>query len=141
MPYYLLQSTLTGVMAQRLVRTLCKHCKEITDQVDEEKWKALVWPWTVRPPKQIGRTVGCLECRNTGYLGRTGIYEMFKISPELRRLIQRDLDLTAFSQAAIREGLRPLRLAAAQHVAAGITTIEEVMGVLPPVDMIEAAVR
>jgi general secretion pathway protein E len=140
-PHYLLQSTLTGVMAQRLVRTLCRHCKEVTDQVDEDKWKALVWPWTVRPPKQIGRTVGCLECRNTGYLGRTGIYEMFKISPELRRMIQKDLDLTAFTQAAIREGLRPLRLAAAQHVAAGITTIEEVMGVLPPVDMIEAAVR
>ncbi len=133
-PYYLLQGTLVGIMAQRLVRTLCPHCKRLDAQVDEIKWKALCHPWRAEVPKRIGAPVGCLECRKTGYLGRTGIYEMLKISSTLRSMIHPGIELAKFTEAALKEGMRPLRLSAAMHVARGTTTIEEVMGVLPPID-------
>jgi len=133
-PYYLLQGTIVGIMAQRLVRTLCPHCKRLDAQVDEVKWKALCHPWRAEIPPRIGAPVGCLECRKTGYLGRTGIYEMFRVSPTLRSMIHPSVELAKFSEAALKEGMRPLRLSAATHVARGITTIEEVIGVLPLVD-------
>ena len=133
-PYYLLQGTIVGIMAQRLVRTLCPHCKRLDASVDEIKWKALCHPWRAEVPKRIGAPVGCLECRKTGYLGRTGIYEMLKISPTLRAMIRPDIELSKFTEAALKEGMQPLRLSAAMHVARGTTTIEEVMGVLPPID-------
>jgi general secretion pathway protein E len=133
-PYYLLQGTIVGIMAQRLVRTLCPHCKRLDAKVDEIKWKALCHPWRAEVPKRIGAPVGCLECRNTGYLGRTGIYEMLKISPTLRSMINPTIELAKFTEAALKEGMRPLRLSAAMHVARGTTTIEEVLGVLPPIE-------
>jgi general secretion pathway protein E len=82
-PYYLLQGTLLGVMAQRLVRTLCPHCKTSTSEVDIAKWQALTHPWSIEAPKTIGKPVGCLECRKTGYQGRVGIYEIMKVTPVL----------------------------------------------------------
>ena len=133
-PYYLLQGTIVGIMAQRLVRTLCPHCKRMEAKVDEIKWKALCHPWRAEVPKRIGAPVGCLECRKTGYLGRTGIYEMLKISPTLRAMIRPDIELAKFTEAALKEGMRPLRLSAAMHVARGTTTIEEVIGVLPTIE-------
>ena len=133
-PYYLLQSTIVGVMAQRLVRTLCPHCKRMDAVVDEARWKALVAPWRVETPKRIAAPVGCLECRNTGFLGRTGIYEIFRLTPSLRAQITQQVDLIKFAEACVKDGMRPLRLSAAAHVARGITTIEEVLHVLPPVD-------
>jgi general secretion pathway protein E len=133
-PHYLIQATLAGVMAQRLVRTLCPHCKVTHDFSEESRWRALTHPWTVAPPKKIVKPVGCLECRKTGFLGRTGIYEMFKIAAGSRAAIKRDADLVELYDAAIKDGLRPLRISAAQHVARGNTTMEEVLGVLPPVD-------
>ncbi|MDH5393984.1 MAG: GspE/PulE family protein, partial [Gammaproteobacteria bacterium] len=71
-PPYLINSVLIGVMAQRLVRTLCPHCKEAVD-IEEEQWKQLVKPWKPARPKKIYKAVGCLECRNTGFLGRMGL--------------------------------------------------------------------
>ncbi len=133
-PYYLLQGTLVGVMAQRLVRTLCPHCKRVDGKVDEIKWNALTYPWRAEMPEFIGVPVGCQECRKTGYLGRTGIYEMLKISPTLRSMIHPNTEMAKFSETARKEGMRPLRLSAATHVARGITTIEEVIGVLPTID-------
>ena len=133
-PYYLLQGTLVGIMAQRLVRTLCPHCKRLDGKVDEIKWNALTYPWRADLPEFIGVPVGCLECRKTGFLGRTGIYEMVKISPALRSLIHPNTEMAKFAEAARKEGMRPLRLSAATHVARGVTTIEEVIGVLPTID-------
>jgi general secretion pathway protein E len=133
-PHYLLQGTLSGIMAQRLVRTLCPHCKAPATEIDESKWEALVHPWKVEVPAKLNAPVGCLECRKTGFLGRTGIYEMFKVSPTLRSMISRNTDLMDFTAAAIKDGMRPLRISAAHHVARGVTTMEEVLGVLPPID-------
>ena len=136
-PHYLIQSTLTGVVAQRLVRTLCPHCKEATTQ-DPHEWAALVHGWDLAVPQHVYRPVGCLECRKTGFIGRTGIYEMMRLSTRLRGLISAQLDLAGFSAAALREGLRPLRISAADQVARGLTTVQEVLTVLPPIDTIDA---
>ena len=132
-PHYLIQSTLTGVVAQRLVRTLCPHCKE-PDTQDRDEWVALTHGWPIPLPESVYRPVGCLECRNTGFMGRTGIYEMLQLSRPLRTLIAADLDLARLSAAALREGMRPLRISAADQVARGVTTVKEVLAVLPPVE-------
>ena len=132
-PHYLIQSTLTGVVAQRLVRTLCPHCKA-EKVLDARAWDALVHRWNVpAPPRAYGPT-GCLECRNTGFLGRTGIYEMMRISPAIRQMILPNVDLVRLSEAALADGMRPLRVSAAAQVARGVTTVQEVIGVLPPID-------
>jgi len=132
-PHYLIQSTLTGVVAQRLVRTLCPHCKQATGQ-DPQAWNVLTHGWTMPVPEQVFKPRGCLECRNTGFMGRTGIYEMMKLSPRLRGMISAQLDLSGFGQAALAEGMRPLRISAADQVTAGLTTVQEVLTVLPPID-------
>jgi general secretion pathway protein E len=132
-PHYLIQSTLTGVVAQRLVRTLCPHCK-VEDTQDEAAWRVLTHGWDLPVPERVYAPKGCLECRNTGFLGRTGIYEMMMLSPTLRSLISATLDLGEFGQAALAEGLRPLRISAASQVARGLTTVQEILGVLPPVE-------
>ena len=132
-PHYLIQSTLTGVVAQRLVRTLCPHCK-VETPLDIRAWDALVHRWRLPPPPRVYAPKGCLECRNTGFLGRTGIYEMMRISPHIRQMISAHLDLAKLKEASLSEGMRPLRVSAAAQVARGVTTIAEVSGVLPPVD-------
>jgi general secretion pathway protein E len=132
-PHYLIQSTLTAVVAQRLVRTLCPHCKTETP-VDIRAWDALVHRWRLAPPPHMYGPKGCLECRNTGFLGRTGIYEMMRISPHIRQMISATLDLAKLKEASLSEGMRPLRVSAAAQVARGVTTIAEVVGVLPPID-------
>ncbi|HEY9036757.1 MAG TPA: ATPase, T2SS/T4P/T4SS family [Pseudomonadales bacterium] len=132
-PAYLIKATLLGVMAQRLVRTLCPHCKEEAP-VDADAWKQLTRPWQVPAPKKIYRPVGCLECRKTGYLGRQGVYEILLMSDSTREMVRGDTDLKALRQSAMREGMRTLRLSGAQKVANGVTTIEEVMRVAPLAD-------
>ncbi len=132
-PAYLIQSTILGIMAQRLVRTLCPHCKAETE-IDDVTWKALVKPWNPAKPVKIYKPVGCLECRNTGFMGRMGVYEMFTFSDSIKNLVTENIDMVGFKKAAMKEGMRPLRLSGAQKVAAGLTTVEEVLRVAPPVE-------
>jgi general secretion pathway protein E len=132
-PHYLIQSTLSGVVAQRLVRTLCPHCK-VDAVLDVRAWAALTHRSNVPLPARVYAPKGCLECRNTGFFGRTGIYEMMRISPRLRQLVVPSLDLEKLREAALAEGMRPLRTSAAAQVARGVTTIPEVIGVLPPIE-------
>jgi general secretion pathway protein E len=132
-PNYLIQSTLTGIVAQRLVRTLCPHCKTEVP-LDVRGWAALTQRWQLPVPERSYGPKGCLECRKTGFLGRTGIYEMLRISPPLRALIQPNMDLAKVTETALADGMRPLRVSAAAQVARGVTTLREVMNVLPPVD-------
>jgi len=133
-PHYLIASTLSGVLAQRLVRTLCAHCKQ-PKAIEPNAWYSLVDKYHPPPPPIGGKgPVGCLECRRTGFLGRVGLYELLPISPLLRGLIRPDMDLAAFTRAAVGEGMRPLRLAGAEKVALGLTTVEEVLSVLPSVE-------
>ena len=130
-PAYLINATLLGVMAQRLTRNLCPHCKQ-PGEVEEDVWKALTHPWTLSGEARFYRPVGCEECRHTGYLGRSGIYEIMRMTPGLREKIGPDSDAEAIRRAAIAEGMTQLRIAGARKVAMGQTTIEEVLKVVPP---------
>jgi len=127
---YLINATLLGVVAQRLVRSLCPHCKQPAE-VDTDAWQALVSPWKISAPKKIYAPKGCLECRNTGFLGRIGIYEILTMSQPVRKLITADCDIAQLRRQAIKEGMRTLRISGAQKVKAGITTIEEIFKVTP----------
>ena len=129
-PTYLIHSSIIGIMAQRLVRTLCPHCKEETE-VDTDVWVDMVRPWKSEPPQKIYKPVGCIECRNTGFMGRVGLFEMLPLSRDLKHLISQNAELDTLRRQAVREGYKPMRLAGAQKVAKGITTIEEVLRVTP----------
>jgi general secretion pathway protein E len=135
-PAYLINSTLLGVMAQRLVRTLCPHCKKAMPISDEQRavWRSLVAPWKAAEPAQVWQPVGCLECRMTGYAGRVGIYEILLNSVEVRRMITPQMEVARVRDQAYREGMRPLRISGAMKVAQGITSLEEIIKVAPPAD-------
>ena len=130
-PPYLISATLIGIVAQRLVRTLCSHCKQ-SHEFNKQDWEALIRPWKTAAPEKISHAEGCLECRQTGYKGRIGIYEMMPVNEILKQEIGLDFDLARFRKAAIKQGMKPLNLAGAQKIAKGLTTIEEVLKVAPP---------
>ena len=132
-PAYLLNSTLLGVMAQRLARTLCPHCKA-KGEISDETWQELVSPWKAAKPAQVSIATGCLECRMTGYRGRTGIYEMLPLSAEMKKLVVGNAELARIKALARHEGMKPLRLSGAEKVAAGLTTAEEIIKIAPPLD-------
>jgi len=128
---YLIGATLLGVLAQRLVRTLCPHCK-VPGEIDREAWEKLVAPARTKIPKSVFRPSGCDECRHTGYMGRIGIYETLVVDKSIRRLIPTSNDLQLYYEAAGRQGMRNLRISGAQKVAEGLTTLEEIYSVVPP---------
>ena len=135
-PPYLLSATILGVMAQRLVRTLCPQCKEKVPygdgRADDMNWEDLVAPWKARRPNRIYRPVGCLDCRMTGYRGRAGIYEVMLLTPGVKRLINAEADGGRIREQAYKDGMKSLRISGAMKVAAGVTTFEEVLKVAPP---------
>ena len=129
-PPYMIKATVLGVMAQRLVRTLCPHCK-VEDEVDLEAWQLMTRPFKARPPKKVFAPQGCLECRDTGYLGRMGIYELLPMTERVGELIRSDCEADVIRKQAFKEGMRTLRLSGAQKVGAGLTTVSEVLRVSP----------
>jgi general secretion pathway protein E len=129
-PSYLIKATVVGIMAQRLVRVLCPHCKQKTE-VNQEVWDSVTLPWKVKLPKNIAEAVGCLECRNTGDRGREGIYEVMPFTESLQKLSDNKADLPELRKQAYKEGMLSLRLSGAQKVAIGTTTINEVLRVSP----------
>ena len=135
-PAYLLNATLLGIMAQRLVRVLCPHCKYAHPMTPEDEaiWDHLVRPWKAARPARLHRPTGCIECRMTGYRGRIGLYEILLMSPDVRQAVSADVDLARVREVALREGMKPLRLSGAAKVAAGITTLAEVVKVAPPAE-------
>ncbi|WP_296237501.1 GspE/PulE family protein [Psychrobacter sp. UBA5136] len=132
---FLTSATILGVMAQRLLRTLCPHCKQTVDvTADSEiaiQWQELVQPWRAPVPAQVYKAQGCEHCRHTGYQGRVGLYEIMPLSNELKKLVAADANLDTLKQQAYREGVQPLRLSGAKRISEGLTTIEEVMRVVP----------
>ncbi len=132
---FLTSATILGVMAQRLIRTLCPHCKQAQALSDDSEmalqWQELVQPWRATLPPQIYMAKGCEHCRHTGYQGRIGLYEIMPLSNELKKLVAADANLDSLKQQAYREGVQPLRLSGAKRISEGLTTIEEVMRVVP----------
>ena len=135
-PYYLINATILGIMAQRLVRTLCPTCKKPVELNEEQRilWQTLVLPWKANEPTQVSTPVGCLDCRMTGYTGRLGVYEIMQMSTELKRMVRPDTNIAKLREQAFKEGMRPLRISGALKVAAGVTSLEEVVRIVPPAD-------
>ena len=129
-PAYLVKATLLGVLAQRLVRTLCPHCKAPRD-LALASWNELGVGDSVPTPKRIFSPAGCLECRQTGYMGRIGVYELMAIDSALRSAITPGVDSVELRRRALQAGMRPLRHAGAEKVAAGLTSISEVLSLTP----------
>jgi general secretion pathway protein E len=127
---YLIKATVLGIMAQRLVRTLCPHCRA-PGELDPDGWKVLTRPWKMKLPKVMYQPVGCIECRETGYMGREGIYELLPMSDPIKRLIKADTDISDLKLEAMKEGMKTLRLSGARKVGNGETTVAEVLRVAP----------
>jgi general secretion pathway protein E len=100
--------------------------------LEDSAWELLVAPWKAQKPETTYIAKGCLECRMTGYSGRVGIYEMMVLNNELRSMITEATDMDKLRDAAYREGVKPLRISGAMKIAAGITTVDEVMKAAPP---------
>lgn len=130
-PPYLISATVIGVLAQRLVRTLCPSCKQPDTELTQDTLLELTKPWRMSGSFKPYRAVGCLECRMTGFRGRAGLYELLVSNDSIRNAIHPDLKMSTIRQQALQEGLRPLRLGGAMKVAEGVTTIEEVLRSTP----------
>ncbi len=133
-PSYLISATVIGVLAQRLARTLCPSCKLRDDQTTRESLDAVSKPWRLSGGVRPYKPVGCLECRHTGYRGRAGLYELLVMSDAARATVHPNLDAMALRKQAVKEGMRPLRLAGAMKVAEGLTTLDEVLRNTPSLD-------
>jgi general secretion pathway protein E len=127
---YLIKATVLGIMAQRLVRTLCPDCKAVGEG-DAEGWQTLTKPWRMKMPTQMYQPVGCLECRDTGYRGREGIYELLPVNDKVKGLITESTDVGKLRLTAMKDGMKTLRLSGAMKIANGRTTIAEVLRVAP----------
>ncbi|MDD2845905.1 MAG: ATPase, T2SS/T4P/T4SS family [Rhodoferax sp.] len=131
-PHYLLNATLIGVLAQRLVRTLCKLCKQPQEGATPEALAEAVKPWKLSGGYHPYQPVGCVDCRMSGFRGRIGLYELLTVSEALKQAISHEPSMEALRRCAVQDGMRPLRLAGALHVAQGLTTLQEVIATTPP---------
>ena len=128
-PGYLINASVLGVMAQRLVRKLCSNCKQPAE-VDMETWQQTTKGWKI-DAKNYHHAEGCLECRQTGYQGRIGLYEMVEFSSECKALIDKRASLEELQAQSIKDGCIPLKTAGLQKVAQGLTSLDEVFRVAP----------
>lgn len=130
-PPYLINATMLGVLAQRLVRTLCPQCKMPEDPPRKDLLDDIVKPWKLNSGYKAYQPVGCNECRTTGYKGRIGIYELLTMTEEFKEKVNKEPDIDALRKQAVKDGMRPLRMAGALRVNDGTTTLEEVMNATP----------
>jgi general secretion pathway protein E/type IV pilus assembly protein PilB len=123
---YLVASSLEAVLAQRLVRLLCPHCKAVDDSPKARTYRTRIG---IPPTAVIYKAVGCRECRNTGYFGRRAIFEWMDVNSEIRQLMLRNGSTDLIRDAACRAGMTTLADDGARLVQEGVTTIEEVLSV------------
>ncbi|MDH4449725.1 MAG: ATPase, T2SS/T4P/T4SS family [Rhodoferax sp.] len=131
-PAYLINATLLGVLAQRLVRTLCKQCKVRDEAATREALADIVKPWQISGGYKPYKAVGCVDCRMTGYMGRMGLYELLVVTDGFKARVSAEPGIDALRRQAVADGMRPLRLAGALRVSEGLTVIDEVMSATPP---------
>ncbi len=136
-PPYLINATVLGVLAQRLVRTLCAACKTRVEKEEaaeaREQLAELVKPWQITGGYRPYQPVGCIDCRMTGFRGRMGLYELLTVTEAFKNQVIREPRLETMRAQAVTDGMRPLRLAGAARVAEGLTTLDEVLATTPPV--------
>ena len=131
-PPYLINATLLGVLAQRLVRTLCSNCREKDDDAARGALTDLVKPWQLNGGYRPYKPVGCVDCRLTGFKGRLGLYELLVVTEGFKEKVSKEPNIDALRRQAVLDGMRPLRLGGALKVAEGLTTIEEILASTPP---------
>ncbi|PHM21494.1 MAG: type II secretion system protein E [Curvibacter sp. PD_MW3] len=131
-PPYLINATVLGVLAQRLVRTLCAQCKALDETAKREALAEVVKPWQLSGSYKPYKPVGCVDCRMTGYLGRMGLYELLVVSEAFKDRVSHEPNIDALRRQAVSDGMRPLRLAGALRVAEGLTVLDEVLSATPP---------
>ena len=133
-PAYLINATILGVLAQRLVRTLCKQCRQLDEATPRDALDAIVKPWKISGGYKPYKPVGCVDCRMTGFLGRMGLYELLAVTPAFKEKVGQSPAIDALRRQAVADGMRPLRLAGALRIAEGLTTMEEVLTATPPLE-------
>ncbi len=124
-PSFLISSTVIGIIAQRLLRTICLHCKRERRLADEEVSYLQLEPREYR----VWEGEGCTECRGTGYKGRTGIFEVMDFTDTVKGVLSDQVDLTALYGAVRADGMVNLREVAIRKLLEGVTTYEEVVAV------------
>ncbi|HSN32824.1 MAG TPA: GspE/PulE family protein [Ideonella sp.] len=130
-PPYLIAATVIGVLAQRLVRTLCPACRQPDATMTMESLQEVIAPWRLGGGFKPYRPVGCLECRMTGYRGRAGLYELLTLDEAAKSAVHPQPDAARLRHLAAQGGLKPLRMAGVMKVAEGVTTLEEVLRSTP----------
>jgi general secretion pathway protein E len=133
-PSYLINATLLGVLAQRLVRTLCVKCKVGDDEATREQLGEVVKPWQINGGYKPYKAVGCVDCRMTGFMGRMGLYELLEVTEAFKARVTKEPVIDALRRQALADGMRPLRLAGALRVAEGLTVIDQVLSATPPME-------
>ncbi|MGI9519711.1 MAG: GspE/PulE family protein, partial [Pirellulaceae bacterium] len=124
---FLVASTVEAVMAQRLLRRLCKHCTEAYKPVRDDLPSD--FPWDELDGRPLYRSVGCRECREVGYRGRTGIYELLITTDKIRELAHERATTWEIKQAGLQQGMHTLRMDGWLRALSGETTVDEVMRV------------
>jgi len=128
-PPYITASSLIGVLAQRLVRRLCKRCRETCEPTDIEL-ESLMLSKEQAANVQFHRARGCQYCRNTGYSGRVALYELLLMNPQIRQAIVAGSDASELRRIALKAGMRSLRYDGLAKINAGITSAHEVAGII-----------
>jgi general secretion pathway protein E len=123
---FLISSTLIGVLAQRLVRKICPHCEE-SFSLNSEDLQSLGFTFLDREKVELKRGKGCINCRNTGYWGRSGVFEVLTITPPVKKQISQKVDADAIKKKASEDGMTTLRENAIKKMLKGATTYQEVL--------------
>ena len=132
-PPYLINATVLGVLAQRLVRTLCPSCKQPDDEANPEHLAEAIKPWSLNKGSyRPFKPVGCIECRMTGFRGRMGLYELLTLTEAFKDLVNKEPSIDKLRRQGVKDGMRPLRLSGAIRVGEGATTLDEVVAATPP---------
>ena len=121
---FMMSSSVVGVIAQRLVRRLCKKCRK---KIEPDEYQRNVLDLKEGEEVEIYEAVGCEECNNTGYRGRIAVYEIMSINREIRDLIAKNENADVIKEAALRNGMKTLRMNCARVVKNGVTTIDEML--------------
>jgi general secretion pathway protein E len=130
---YLINATVLGVLAQRLVRTLCPSCKQPDDEASPEQLAEAVKPWNLNKGSyRPFKPVGCIDCRMTGFRGRMGLYELLTLTEDFKHLVNKEPSIDQLRRQGVKDGMRPLRLSGAIRVGEGVTTLDEVVAATPP---------
>jgi general secretion pathway protein E len=124
-PYYLIASTVVGIVAQRLVRKICPHCRAIREVGPDDPENKLL----EEKVSKLYYGEGCSECRNTGYKGRTGIFEVMEMTENVKAALTRTVTINKLNRAIAADGMMDLKQVALRKMIEGVTTYEEVYSV------------